>query len=338
MTVGSRYWLFVLDYLLVPIPDSRFPIPDSRFPIPDSRFPIPNIIDMRAVFLLVIVVGLTIFSLQNVEPVLSLVFLGVRSPQAPFSIWILLSMATGVVTSLLISGLLGFSNYLSQPRGRTDRNSGGRNTFAEDNRTPYAASPPPRKQEIDPNRDRENSQTQGATSYRTEYGTPTGYSARTFQQETPNPAVAKDFAQSATYAAPDDEDDWVSDGSKSGSVGSDDDWGDDRDLPAGPQVNDVAGANPRDYEANQEPKSKSWAGSVYSYGYRDPNQSGVGQTESVYDAEYRVLVPPIDPIPKPDRAQAPKNPSVETEDDWGLDQDDVFDEDDRPSGPIDLKK
>ncbi len=292
---------------------------------------------MRAVFLLVIVVGLTIFALQNVEPVLSLVFLGVRSPAAPLSIWILLSMATGVVTSLLISALLGFSNYLSQPRGRTDRNSGDRNTFVEDNRTPYAAPPPPRKQEIDPDRDRE---TQPASGYRTEYGTPAGYSARTtFQQETPNPAVAKDFAQSATYAAPDDEDDWVSDGSKSGSDGSGDDWGDDRDLPDRPQVNDVAGANPSDYEAKQEPKSKSWAGSVYSYGYRDPNQSGVGQTESVYDAEYRVLVPPIDPIPKPDHAQAPKNPSVETEDDWGLDENDVFDdEDDRPSGPIDLKK
>lgn len=287
---------------------------------------------MRPVFLLVIVVGLTIFALQNVEPALSLVFLGVRSPQAPLSIWILLSMAAGVVTSLLISGLLGFSNYLSQPRGRTDRNSGGRNTFAQDNRTPYSPPPPPRKQDIDPDRE-----TQPASGYRTEYGTPAGYSARTFQQETPNPAGAKDDDRAGTYAAADDEDDWVSDGSKSGSQEGEDDWGDDRDFPAGPPVNDVAGANPRNYEANQEPKSKSWAGSVYSYGYRDPNQSGVGQTESVYDAEYRVLVPPIDPIPKPAN-EAPKNPSAETEDDWGLDEDDVFDEDDRPSGPINLKK
>jgi uncharacterized integral membrane protein len=289
---------------------------------------------MRAVFLLVIVVGLTIFALQNVEPALSLVFLGVRSPEAPLSIWILLSMAAGVVTSLLISGLLGFSNYLSQPRGRTDRHSGGRN-IAQDNRTPYSPPPPPRKQDIDPDRDRE---TQPASSYRTEYGAPAGYSARTFQQETPNPTGAKDDDRAGTYAAPDDEDDWVSDSSKSGSVGSDDDWGDDRDLPAAPQVNDVVGANPRNYEANQEPKSKSWAGSVYSYGYRDPKQSGVGQTESVYDAEYRVLVPPIDPIPQPAGGEVPKNPSAETEDDWGLDEDDVFDEDDRSSGPINLKK
>ncbi|MEG3894268.1 MULTISPECIES: LapA family protein [unclassified Microcoleus] len=293
---------------------------------------------MRAVFLLIIVVGLTIFALQNVEPALSLVFLGVRSPALALSIWILLSMAVGALTSLLISGLVAFSNYLSQTRERTGRSSRSRpDTFAEDRRTPYTPPPPPRKQEIDPDVNRENSQTQAAASYRTEYGTPAGYSSRTFQQETPNPSGAKDYAQAGTYAAADDEDDWVSDGSKSVSQGGDDDWGDDRDFPAEPPVNDVAGANPRDYEAKQEPKSKSWAGSVYSYGYRDPNQSGVGQTESVYDAEYRVLVPPQDAIPKP-ADEAPKNPSVEAEDDWGLDEDDVFDEDDRPSEPINLKK
>jgi Protein of unknown function (DUF1049). len=99
---------------------------------------------MRAVFLLVIVVGLTIFALQNVEPSLSLVFLGMRSPALPLSIWILFSMGAGVVTSLLISGLLAFSNYLSQPQNRTSRDSGSR-TFAADKRTPYAASPPPQK-------------------------------------------------------------------------------------------------------------------------------------------------------------------------------------------------
>lgn len=294
---------------------------------------------MRPVFLLVIVVGLTIFALQNVEPALSLVFLGVRSPAVPLSIWILLSMAVGALTSLLISGLLAFSNYLSATRDRTGRSSRSRpDTFPEDRRTPYTPPPPPRKQEIDPDLNRENSQTQAAGSYRTEYGTSAGYSARTFYQETPNPDGAKDYAQPRTDRVADDEDDWVSDGSKSGSQDGDDDWGDDRDFSAGPGVNDVAGANPRDYEAKQQPKSQSWAGSVYSYGYRDPNQSGVGQTESVYDADYRVIVPPQEAIPKPADG-APKNPSAETEDDWGLDEDDQFEDDDRPSGgSINLKK
>jgi uncharacterized integral membrane protein len=294
---------------------------------------------MRPVFLLVIVVGLTIFALQNVEPALSLVFLGVRSPAVPLSIWILLSMAVGALTSLLISGLLAFSNYLSATRDRNGRSSRSRpDTFPEDSRRPYTPPPPPRKQEIDPDLNRENSQTQAAGSYRTEYGTSAGYSARTFYQETPNPDGAKDYAQPGTDRVADDEDDWVSDGSKSGSQNGDDDWGDDRDFPAGPPVNDVAGANPRDYEAKQEPKSQSWAGSVYSYGYRDPNQSGVGQTESVYDADYRVIVPPQEAIPNPADG-APQNPSAETEDDWGLDEDDELEDDDRPSGrSINLKK
>ena len=287
---------------------------------------------MRAVFLLVIVVGLTIFALQNVEPALSLVFLGIRSPALPLSIWILLSMGTGVVTSLLISALLSFSNYLSQRERSGHIRS--RDAVSPDSRTAYAP-PRPRKQEIDSDFDTENSQ----TSYRTEYGTPAGYTPQTFQQETPNPPAARNYAQQTTVQAADDEDDWVSDGSKSVSGGGDDDWGDDRDFPSQPQVNDVTAANPRAYETKQEPKSKSWAGSVYSYGYRDPSQSGVGQTESVYDAEYRVLVPPQDPIPPPGGAEVPQNPSAETEDDWGLDENDVFEDDSRPSGgPINLKK
>ncbi|MEK0189357.1 LapA family protein, partial [Microcoleus anatoxicus] len=203
-----------------------------------------------------------------------------RSPAVPLSIWILFSIGVGVVTSLLISGLLAFSNYLSQPRDRNDRQN-GRNTFTEDNRTPYPASPPPRKPEIDPDRPRGNRETQPASGYQTEYGTPTAYNARTFQQDVgpPNSGNATTSAQAGTSAAADDDDDWVSEPSKIGSQQGDDDWGDDREIVDRQAVNDVLEANPRDYEVKQEPKSQSWSGSVYSYGYRDPSKSGVGQTE-----------------------------------------------------------
>jgi hypothetical protein len=276
-------------------------------------------------------VGLTIFALQNVEPALSLVFLGIRSPQAPLSIWILLSMGAGVVTSLLISGLLAFSNYLSAASNRTGRESPRRDTFAGDRRTAYTPAPPPRKPEIDP-RNLGNTETGPASGYGTEYGTPTGYNSRTVLQETaaPNQGLAKDYAQPTTDVAADDEDDWVSDNSKIGSVGGEDDWGDEnRENVGRPTVNDVTEPNPRNYEAPQKPKSQSWAGSVYSYGYRDPSKSGVGQTESVYDAEYRVLVPPDGAIPGLDDRKVPKT-NTEDEDDWGLDEDDEF-EDDRPN-------
>jgi hypothetical protein len=234
-------------------------------------------------------------------------------------------MGTGVVTSLLISGLLAFSNYLSQMRSRTSRNSPPRNTFAQDRRTPYPASPGPTKQDINPDRPRGNRETQPASGYQTEYGTPTAYNAQTFQQDVrpPNSGNATSSAQAGTSAAADDEDDWVSEPSK---------------IVDRPPVNDVLEANPRDYEAKQEPKSQSWSGSVYSYGYRDPSKSGVGQTESVYDADYRVIVPPQG-VPISDIGDGEVAPhNTEDEEDWGLDEDDEL-EDDRPSGgPINLKK
>lgn len=246
---------------------------------------------------------------------MSLVFLGIRSPALPLSIWVLSSIAAGVVTSLLISALLSFSNYLSQSRSRTGRIPP--DAFPEDRRTPYTPPSPSRKPEIDPDR-RENRQTQPASGYRTQYGTPGGYDSRTFQQQPPPP-------NSPTVKQPvnaiDDEDDWVSDPSKNRYPSGDDDWGDEREIPARPPVNDATAPDRRDYEAKQEPKSKSWAGSVYSFGYRDPSKSGVGQTESVYDAEYRVLVPPDGAIPQTVKQEIP-NSSSEDEEDWGLDDDD----------------
>ena len=46
------------------------------------------------------------------------------------------------------------------------------------------------------------------------------------------------------------------------------------------------------FEVPQEPKTASRSGSVYSYGYREPKDKGVGKTEQVYDANYRVITPP----------------------------------------------
>ncbi|MDM9385250.1 LapA family protein [Chlorogloeopsis sp. ULAP01] len=76
------------------------------------------------------------------------------------------------------------------------------------------------------------------------------------------------------------------------------------------------------YEKQQEPKSGSKSGSVYSYNYREPKNSGAGKTESVYDADYRVIVPPYQP-PTDNQADG-------DEDDWGFLDDDNENEDERP--------
>ncbi len=73
----------------------------------------------------------------------------------------------------------------------------------------------------------------------------------------------------------------------------------------------------RSYEVNSEPKSSKRQGSVYSYSYREPESSGVGKSESVYDADYRVLTPPY---------RSP-NP-VQNKDDWGFDDEFEDEQDD----------
>ncbi len=85
----------------------------------------------------------------------------------------------------------------------------------------------------------------------------------------------------------------------------------------------------RTYERQQEPTSGNKSGSSYSYSYREPKNSGVGKTESVYDADYRVIVPPYQ---SPTENQQPPQVANQAEDDdWGIFDDDEEVEDDKRS-------
>ncbi len=64
------------------------------------------------------------------------------------------------------------------------------------------------------------------------------------------------------------------------------------------------------YTTRQEPTTRIQPDSSYSYSYREPPGTGVGKAQSIYDAEYRVIIPPY-------QAPAPEPPSSE-DDDWGL--------------------
>jgi hypothetical protein len=79
----------------------------------------------------------------------------------------------------------------------------------------------------------------------------------------------------------------------------------------------------RDWQEQRQPepeaKTSSKADSAYSYSYKEPKNSGVGKTESIYDADYRVIVPPFQPQP----SNEPQTPEPKDDDDWGL-----FEEDD----------
>jgi hypothetical protein len=96
--------------------------------------------------------------------------------------------------------------------------------------------------------------------------------------------------------------------------GEDDDW----DIE---EQSQTAGSG-KVYERQQTPKSGSQSGSVYSYNYKEPKNTAVGKTESVYDADYRVIIPPYQP---------PKTNQTE-DDDWDFfNDDDAFEDENKPT-------
>lgn len=89
------------------------------------------------------------------------------------------------------------------------------------------------------------------------------------------------------------------------------------------------------YDLPQEPKTQSQSGSVYSYSFRDRGDTGVGKTESiynktesVYDADYRVISPPLRKL-EDDAEDDWTRKSNADDDDWGFDDDDEFDDKNR---------
>ncbi len=123
------------------------------------------------------------------------------------------------------------------------------------------------------------------------------------------PSSANRPESSNTNSTPSDASDWDTDSSN-------DDW--DFDEDAENTQSSSFQDKVRDsttYERPQQPKSSQQSGSVYSYSYRDPSNSAVGKTESVYDADYRVIAPPYQ-----------QTNTVKENDDWGFEDDD--DEDD----------
>lgn len=105
---------------------------------------------------------------------------------------------------------------------------------------------------------------------------------------------------------------------------TDEDWHFDEDDEEPENTSPPDNVQDRRYEVDSEPKSSYRAGSVYSYSYREPSDSGVGRTESVYDADYRVLTPPY---------REPQTAPAQEEEDWGFDDDEFEDEADENNSP-----
>jgi hypothetical protein len=96
---------------------------------------------IRIALLLVVLGGLTLLLGQNWSPVLPLIFLGAKTQALPLAIWILLSIAAGAITSLLITGLFKLANYFASPLKRRRTASPRRNAQTSQARYTTASRP-----------------------------------------------------------------------------------------------------------------------------------------------------------------------------------------------------
>jgi len=128
------------------------------------------------------------------------------------------------------------------------------------------------------------------------------------KEEFTPPPSSKAAASKTNNASSDEFDDWETNS-------ADDDW----DIEEKPREATTASSqsdsfsDSSTYERPQKPKSGSQSGSTYSYSYREPKNTAAGKTESVYDADYRVIIPPYQP--------PPKDTTNDDDDDWGFDDD-----------------
>lgn len=296
---------------------------------------------IRLALLLAILGGLTLFALQNSSPAVPLVILGVQTQAFPLAVWMVGAIAAGAFTTLVIAALFGISNTFSAPRTRR----------------PAAPRETSRSTSADESWDKGWTESQNS-SYSTAAAAATASSANTTtgytQSASPNPKSSFDFRNDwENVGAPVEEwEDWqdyeepvdapraqaspeASSSYSSSSYNSQtyiqepeereewEDWEEELDTP--PQT--PAQPQRTDYEVRRDPKTSYQSGSVYSYSYREPSDSGVGKTESVYDADYRVIIPPARSLD--DLDGEPVSNQVSDDEDWDF-EDDFEDEGDRP--------
>jgi len=238
---------------------------------------------IRLILLVAVLGGLMLLLAQNWSPAVPLVFLGLRTKPISLAMWMLLSTAAGVFTSLLISSLLKLSS-----RSVTQRQ-----------RTSYEPSEPPK---VNKRNNREN-------EFKERKYTPRPASS---------PQPADDFED--TY------DDWDLDRNA-------DDWDfEEKEYSyTNPRSSYTKIQDDRDYEDFREPEEAEndydSVDSSYSYDKSDLNDFSEEErkTDSVYDADYRVIVPPPNPSTASNTSDK-EDENKKDDDDWGfLDED--FDSD-----------
>ena len=246
---------------------------------------------------LLILVGLALFALQNWSPVLPIVVAGLNTQALPLALWMLTAIAAGAATTVAVSSLFSLSRFTAVRRSNKQRPATTASRPATESR-PWVA----------------------AWTKRNEARANPPNSAKTRIQD--------DWENRQTVEEWEDweEDSSVSSRSSFSSAGtptetrdrSDEDW----DNWEGYTEADRVSGTPRppvrtDFEVRQAPVAQKQSGSLYSVSY-EKTEADPQRPNEVYDADYRVIVPPFSPESDP----APR----QEEEDWGFDEDDISDE------------
>lgn len=287
----------------------------------------------RLVALLLAVGALVLFAVQNTSPALPLVFLGMQTRALPIAVWLVGAIAAGAITALLLAGLieLAGSNSRSEPRSNWTQPQGDRPSAARWQTPParsdrsQAASPPPKTA----SRDRSPQEADWET-----FRSPENWDNWGEQPDPDAPPPRqppRSRRQREQYQVEDSLneltqgwEDWQAESPATGaSVAAD--LRDTDDLEAGwedwPDDMAVEDSSPRDYEAPASPKRVYQSGSIYAESYRGddeaanvrPDGSAAGETaiggrvgeDGVYEADYRVIIPPYRNLDETDDADWP---------------------------------
>ena len=241
---------------------------------------------IRLIILVTVLGGLMLLLAQNWSPAIPLVFLGVRTQPLSLAVWMLLSTAAGVLTSLLISSLVQLSSRgVKQQRSSSYQPS---DSPRFNKRTPKEKAPKEKefKERINP------------------------------PPASPQPSNYED-----TY-----DDDWDLDRN------ANDDWDSEERqyfeekeyVSRSPRSNYTKIQDDRDYEDFPFAVDDYDSADSYSDDKSDLKDSTVEKTESVYDADYRVIVPPVNQSTTPDTSDNSDN--KKDDEDWDFLEDD-FSED-----------
>lgn len=247
---------------------------------------------IRLIIFVAVLGGLMLLLAQNWSPALPLVFLGLRTRPISLAIWMLLSTAAGVFSSLLMVSLVQLSSrsnvrqrqtksYEPLDPPRVDNRTSRKNEFPEQERK-YTYNNSPRPSSQQPRED--------------------------FEVNDDDWDLDRNTSDDWDF----EEREYARNNYDSGYTKIQDDRDDDNFQ----ETED-------DYDS---------VDSSYSYDKSDNKGSNAGKTESVYDADYRVIVPPPSPSKTPetsDNFDSFDSKEKEKDDDWGfLDED--FSEDKSP--------